>query len=170
MRLEETYYAQISRWCLQHGIPLTGHPGGSMDIGMERYFQIPGQDLVWRYVEPGKKALEGEHSTMAKCASSAMIHLGRRRNSNELYGAYGHDLTFDEVKWLANWCFVRGHNLLYPHAFYYSIRGPRRDAAPAGRGAECGLVERIQTLCRCLPKDVLGEHRLAAGLPGGHSG
>jgi hypothetical protein len=101
---------------------------------MERYFHIPGQDLVWRYVTPGKTALEGEHSTMAKCASSAMIHLGRRRNSNELYGAYGHDLTFDELQWLANWCFVRGQNLLNPHAFYYSVRGPRRDERPPDVG------------------------------------
>ena len=89
---------------------------------------------MWRYVVPGTKALEGEHSTMAKCASSAMIHLGRRRNSNELYGAYGHELTFDEMQWLADWCFVRGHNLLYPHAFYYSIRGPRRDERPPDVG------------------------------------
>jgi len=111
-----------------------GHPAGSMDIGAEQYFQIPGQDLVWRYVEPGPKALEGEHSTMAKCASSAMIHLGLRRNSNELYGAYGHNLTFDEMKWLANWCFVRGHNLLFPHAFYYSVRGPRFDERPPDVG------------------------------------
>ena len=71
---------------------------------------------------------------MAKCASSAMIHLGRRRNSNELYGAYGHNLTFAEVQWLANWCFVRGQNLLYPHAFYYSVRGPRRDERPPDVG------------------------------------
>ncbi len=134
MRLEETYYQPISRWCQHHDIPLTGHPGGSMDIGMERYFQMPGQDLVWRYVTPGKTALEGGHSTMAKCASSAMIHLGRRRNSNELYGAYGHNLTFDELQWLANWCLVRGQNLLYPHAFYYSVRGPRRDERPPDVG------------------------------------
>ena len=96
-----------------------------MDIGVERYFQFPGQDLVWRMVEPGKKALDGPDSTTAKCASSAMIHCGRRRNGDELYGAYGHDLTYDEMQWLASWCLVRGQNLLYPHAFYYSIRGPR---------------------------------------------
>ena len=107
---------------------------GSMDIGTERYFQIPGQDLVWRYVEPGPTGLNGQHSTMAKCASSAMIHLGYRRNSNELYGAYGHNLTWDEMLWLANWCFVRGHNLLIPHAFYYSVRGPRVDERPPDVG------------------------------------
>jgi hypothetical protein len=132
--LEENYYRRLGDWCGRHGLALMGHPGGSMDIGTERYFQVPGQDLVWRYVEPGPKALVGEHSTMAKGAASAMLHLGRRRNANELYGAYGHNLTYPEMVWLADWCFVRGHNLLYPHAFYYSIRGPRFDERPPDVG------------------------------------
>jgi hypothetical protein len=132
--LEENYYGRLGKWCEDHGIALTGHPAGSMDLGAQKYFQIPGQDLVWRYVEPGEKALNGEHSTMAKNASSAMVHLNRRRNSNELYGAYGHNLTYDEMVWLANWCFVRGQNLLYPHAFYYSIRGARFNERPPDVG------------------------------------
>lgn len=132
--LDEIFYKRLGNWCMDHGISLMGHPSGSMDIGTERYFQIPGQDLVWRYVEPGPKALDGEHSTMAKCASSAMLHLGLRRNTNELYGAYGHNFTYSEMEWLANWCFVRGQNFLIPHAFYYSIRGPRFDERPPDVG------------------------------------
>ena len=132
--LEENYYKRLGKWCMDHGISLMGHPAGSMDIGAEKYFQIPGQDLVWRYVEPGSKALEGQHSTVAKCASSAMLHLGLRRNLNELYGAYGHNLTYDEMLWLADWCFVRGQNFLIPHAFFYSVRGPRFDERPPDVG------------------------------------
>jgi hypothetical protein len=132
--LEENYYKRLGNWCFLHNISLMGHPAGSMDIGTERYFQVPGQDLVWRYVEPGPTAMEGQHSTMAKCASSAMLHLGFRRNSNELYGAYGHNLTWDEMLWLASWCFVRGQNLMIPHAFYYSVRGPRIDERPPDVG------------------------------------
>ncbi len=63
-----------------------------------------------------------------------MIHLGRRRNSNEYCGAYGHNFTFEEMKWLTNWLIVRGCNLLYPHAFYYSVRGPRIDERPPDVG------------------------------------
>ena len=134
-RLEETFYLQISNWCTDHGIALTGHPMGPDDIGHLRHFHIPGQDIVWRYIEPGKKsALEGGQSTQAKCASSAMIHLGRQRNSNEYCGAFGHNFTFEEMKWLTHWLIVRGCNLLYPHAFYYSIRGPRVDERPPDVG------------------------------------
>lgn len=151
--LEENYYKRLGKWCKDHGISLMGHPAGSMDIGAERYFQIPGQDLVWRYVEPGPKALEGQHSTVAKCASSAMLHQGLRRNSNELYGAYGHSLTYDEMEWLANWCFVRGQNLLIPHAFFYSIRGPRFDERPPDVGPNASWWSKYKTFadaCRRL--------------------
>jgi hypothetical protein len=134
-RLEETYYRQISHWCENHRTALAGHPADPDDIGHLRHFHMPGQDIVWRYIEPGKpSALEGSQSTQAKCASSAMIHLGRRRNSNEYCGAYGHNFTFREMKWLANWLIVRGCNLLYPHAFYYSVRGPRIDERPPDVG------------------------------------
>ena len=134
-RLEQTFYHPISQWCESHGICLTGHPMGPDDIGHLRYFHIPGQDIVWRYIEPGKpSALEGAQSTQGKCASSAMIHLGRRRNMNEFCGAYGHNFTFEEMQWLANWLLIRGCNLLVPHAFYYSIRGPRIDERPPDVG------------------------------------
>jgi len=134
-RLEETFYRQINQWCTSHGIALTGHPAAPDDIGHLRHFHIPGQDIVWRYIEPGKaSALEGSQSTQGKCASSAMVHLGRRRNLNEYCGAYGHNFTFDEMKWLTNWLIVRGCNMLVPHAFYYSIRGPRIDERPPDAG------------------------------------
>ncbi len=134
-RLEETFYRPISEWCGAHGVALTGHPMAPDDIGHLRHFHIPGQDIVWRYIEPGKpSALEGAQSTQGKCASSAMIHLKRRRNLNEFCGAYGHNFTFEEMQWLANWLLIRGCNLLVPHAFYYSIRGPRIDERPPDVG------------------------------------
>lgn len=131
-RLEFAYYSQISSWCEQHGISLTGHPAQSDDIGFLKYFQIPGQDLVWRWVAPeDNKGIEGSNSTMGKCSSDAARHSGRRRNSNECFGCCGPDgigwaFTADDMKWYLDWMFVRGVNLLYPHAFYYSLRGEGR--------------------------------------------
>lgn len=134
-RLEVTYYEPLHRWCEGHGVALTGHPAEPGDIGPLRHFQIPGQDVVWRRVLPGTpSALEGPESTLGKCSSSAALHLGRRRNANEFAGAYGHQLTFDELKWLADWLLVRGVDLLIPHAFYYSVRGPRIDERPPDVG------------------------------------
>jgi hypothetical protein len=135
LRLEETYYQSLFAWCEQHGLPLTGHPAKGDDIGPLRYFHIPGQDLVWRWVLPDQhSALEGPESTQAKCSASAMVHNGRRRNANECCGAYGHEMTWEEMNWLARWAFVRGVNLLIPHAFYYSVRGPRWNERPPDVG------------------------------------
>jgi len=153
-RLEETYYTKLSDWCAVHGVALMGHPSEPDDIGVEKYFHIPGQDIVWRYIEPHSPgALEGEQSTQAKCSSSAMLHHSRRRNSNECFGAYGHNFTEQEMWWIANWCFVRGVNMLLPHAFYYSVRGPRLDERPPDVGPNSAWwndYEKFATYCRRL--------------------
>ena len=152
LRMEETWYAQLYDWCTEHGIALTGHPAKADDLGAERYFHIPGQDLVWRWVLPDDStALEGAQSTQGKCGSSAMIHTGRRRNANELCGAYGHGLTWEEMNWLADWCFARGTNMLFPHAFYYGVRGIRRDERPPDVGPNSAWWGRYKSYAdRCL--------------------
>jgi hypothetical protein len=134
-RLRQTYYRQLYAWCEAHGVALTGHPDQPDATAHMRYFHWPGQDIVWRYMEPDKpSALEGRQSTQAKAAASVMLHHNRRRNANEFCGAYGHDFTYDEMRWLANWLLVRGCNLLIPHAFYYSVRGPRKHERPPDVG------------------------------------
>lgn len=134
MRLEETFYQPLHDWCSKHDVALMGHPAAADDLAHLRFFQIPGQDVVWRTIVPGPSATDHPQSTTAKCASSAAMHHDRRRNSMECFGAYGRELTWDEMVWLANWCFVRGTNMIIPHAFYYSVRGPRADERPPDVG------------------------------------
>ncbi len=134
-RLEQTFYKPYSEWCVRHNVALTGHPAGPMDIGTLKHFQIPGQDVVWRYLEPFQdKSLEGPQSTMGKSSASAQANYGRERNLNECFGAYGWEFTYEEMRWVSNWLLVRGVNLLSPHAFYYSVRGKRRDERPPDVG------------------------------------
>ena len=121
---------------MAHKIELTGHPEKSMDIGYLKYFQRPCQDIVWRFVEPEDgHAIEGEHSTMGKCSSDSARHRGKKRNGNECFGCCGERqdpklFTEKDMRWYLNWLFVRGVNLVYPHAFYYSIREDRGDERP----------------------------------------
>ncbi|WP_099466829.1 glycosylhydrolase-like jelly roll fold domain-containing protein [Konateibacter massiliensis] len=131
-KMEDSYYRPIYEWCEKHQIAQTGHPHDSDDIGFLKYFHIPAQDVVWRWVAPENGlAIEGEHSTMAKCTSDSARHRGVRRNGNECFACCGRDgiewnFPADDMKWYMDWLFVRGVNLLYPHAFYYSIEGERR--------------------------------------------
>jgi hypothetical protein len=138
-RLARTYYKALADWCEAHGIGLTGHPSESNDIGLLEHFHIPGQDVVWRYIAPeAGKAVKGTHSTMGKCSSDSARHRGKRRNLNESFGVCGIEggwsLSADNMKWYLDWLFVRGVNLIVPHAFYYSIRGERRDERPPDVG------------------------------------
>ena len=131
-KLSESYYQQISRWCEEHQIALTGHPENSDDIGVLKYFHIPGQDVVWRWLAPENDSrIVGPDSTMGKCSSDAARHYGRRRNSNECFGCCGPNginwsFAPDDMKWYLDWLFVRGVNQLYPHAFFYSVDGEER--------------------------------------------
>ncbi len=131
-KLRTVYYSRLSNWCVSHNIVLTGHPQNSYDIGMLNEFQIPGQDIVWRIVAPEHdKGIEGADTVMAKCSSDAARHRGYDRNANECFGCCGPDgvqwaFSMDDMKWYMDWLFVRGVNLLYPHAFYYSVDGEIR--------------------------------------------
>ena len=130
-RLQETWYAPLSRWCDDHGVALCGHPARGDEIAALRYFHIPGQDLVHRKVEMDQpSAVNGKESPQAKATSSTMSHFKRRFNSSEFGGGYGVQTTFEEIRWLAWWCVSRGVNLLIPHAFFYSVRGHRLEDSP----------------------------------------
>lgn len=128
----EVYYGTLSRWCEAHGIGLMGHPHQSDDIEVEKYFAVPGQDLVLRWLAPEKDGLAGIDSTMGKCSADAARLMHRRRNANECFGACNKDdnpwqLSGGDIKWYTDWLAVRGVNLFIPHAFYYSIRCDRKD-------------------------------------------
>lgn len=138
--MAESYFGPISDWCVAHGIALSGHPHNSNDIGFLKFFQIPCQDMVWRYVDPEMgNGIQGHHSTMGKCSSDSARHRGRRRNGNEVFGACGlkedpWKLTSADMKWYLDWLFVRGVNLIIPHAFYYSLREDRVNERPPDVG------------------------------------
>ena len=138
-RLNDVYYKSLSDWCAAHNIALMGHPAESADIDEEKYFHIPGQDLVFRWVSPERGGTKGKDSVMAKCSSDAARHMGRRRNSNECFGVCVREgipwyFTGGDMKWFIDWLAVRGVNLFIPHAFYYSLAGKRKDERPPDVG------------------------------------
>lgn len=146
-RMSRAYYKQIGDWCEKHGVAMTGHPEKSTDIGYLQYFTIPCQDIVWRFVAPEEgRAIRGEHSTMGKCSSDSARHRGKRRNGNECFGCCGapedpYRFTMEDMKWYLDWLFVRGVNMIFPHAFYYSLRGKRNEERPPEVGMHSGFWE-----------------------------
>jgi hypothetical protein len=148
-RVRRVFYGAQRKWCEAHGLALTGHPSASGDLQSLDCFHWPGQDMVWRYVEPGRpSALEGEHSVAAKVAGSAAALAGKPRASAEVFGAYGWRLSADEMKWLLDWHLVRGVNCIIPHASFYSIRGRRAYESEPDFGVHSSLWPAIGALAR----------------------
>lgn len=138
-KLNDNYYKKLFDWCERHQIMLMGHPAESDDIEEETYFHIPGQDLIFRRLSPEAGGVHGRDSVQAKCSADAARYLGRRRNSNECFGVCGRNetpwyFTGQDMKWYIDWLGVRGVNLFIPHAFYYSLRGIRKDERPPDVG------------------------------------
>ncbi len=139
-RENDTYYKSLSTWCENHGIALMGHPHKGDDIECEKFFHIPGQDIVLRWIAPEKGGLSGgAESAQGKCSADAARVMGRRRNSNECYGACCKDnipwnFNGGDLKWYTDWLGVRGVNFFIPHAFYYSVTERRKDERPPDVG------------------------------------
>lgn len=85
-----------------------------------RYLHIPGLDRISRQLD----------RVTEKLGSSAAFLFGRERCFTEIYGCFGWNLTLDEMKREADLQFVRGVNMIVPHAFFSSIEGVRIEEAP----------------------------------------
>lgn len=138
-QLNLTYYKPLSDWCRNHDIYLMGHPAESDDVEELTYFSIPGQDLIFRMVEPNEPQFINQNQVLGKCPADLSRHLNRRRNSNEFLGVchrkdHSWHLPAGDIKWYIDWLSVRGVNLLIPHAFYYSLRGERKNERPPDVG------------------------------------
>jgi hypothetical protein len=127
----QSYFKPISGWCAGHNLKLVGHldrdhallehiSGGYSLPRLLQYYDIPGVDCIWRQIFPGK-----HRADFPKFASSVAHTRNRRFVLSESFGAYGLGLTFAQMKFIADQQFVRGINLIVPHAFHYSCRGPR---------------------------------------------
>lgn len=134
-RLARVYYGAQRAWCDGHGLALTGHPHEADELRALDAFTWPGQDTVWRWVLPGASALHGPQSAAARCVGSAAalrrldgaVGVAGRPGValTEVYGAYGWQLSLDEVVWLANWLAVRGSTDYVLHALFASVRENR---------------------------------------------
>ncbi len=137
---EDAYYRQISNWCHANDTNFTGHllceesirlharTGGNL-FHMLRHLDMTGVDHL--YPRVGTREMPSEHVAL-KIASSAAHQNGSTRLLCESMGGLYWDCTMERMKWVADWEYVLGVNVLNPHGFHYSIEGSRkRDWPPS---------------------------------------
>jgi len=137
---EKAYYMQIANWCKENNVAFTGHllfeewlrmharSGGNL-FHYLRHFDVVGVDHL--YPRVGTREMPEEHVAL-KIGSSAAHQFGSTRLLCESFGGIYWDVTMERMKWIADWEYVLGVNLLNPHGFHYSIEGERkRDWPPS---------------------------------------
>ena len=145
-RFTRTCMKQMADWCGEHDLALTGHLwehefpqyfcSGSFGLP-EAPMQWPGVDLLGRNSPKGKLAAGGVqrqvgHVAMIKSVTGLTNQYGRRRILSETYGGGGWEMTFRDLKEVADWQCVLGVNYVNPHLSHYSLRGCRkRDFPPS---------------------------------------
>jgi hypothetical protein len=137
---EKTFYKEIADWCEENDMVFTGHllfeeslrlhsrTGGNLFKHL-RHMHMTGVDHL--YPRIGTREMPDEHVAL-KLASSAAHQFGSTRLLCESMGGSYWDCTMERMKWIADWEYVLGVNLLNPHGFHYSIEGERkRDWPPS---------------------------------------
>ncbi len=130
----EAYSEQIGKWCEEHGLKFTGHQVAEDSLSVQvqyigaamphyRHMSVPGIDHLSRHITD---------PLLIKQVSSVAHQLGGRRVISEMYGCSGWNVSFEDLKWIAEWQFVLGVDLQCQHLSLYSIRGCRkRDYPPS---------------------------------------
>lgn len=129
-----SFAKQIYNWCDSHNCMFTGHFMGEDNLKSQmestagvmpfyEYMHMPGMDWLGRRI--GGRII-------AKQVSSAASQLGKKFAVTETFAMCGWDVSFEELKWVAEWQFANGINKICQHLEGYSIRGMRkRDYPPS---------------------------------------
>ena len=135
-----TMYGGMSRWCRQRGVKSMGHfmehgylyvnpafCAGDM-MRLQKYSDMGGIDLVCRQMYPGQRPRDIYQTP--KLGSSITHVYGKDDDVTmcEMFGAYGQDITYPQMKWLTDQMQVRGVNFMIPHSF--DPKSPRDTDCP----------------------------------------
>ncbi len=129
-----SYSKQIYEWCDKNGVKFTGHAMAedtllsqmSFTAGvmpMYEYMHIPGMDWLRRKISS---------PIIPKQVSSVASQLGKKFVLSETFAMCGWDVSWQELKWIAEWQYVNGVNFMCQHLEGYTVKGNRkRDYPPS---------------------------------------
>ena len=122
-------YGSMTKWCHEHDVSSIGHfmEHGNLYIRpdycagdmmrVQKYSDMGAIDLVVRQMYPGQRP-QSIYQT-PKLGSSISHVYGKKDDLAmcEIFGAYGQNITYPQMKWLTDQHQVRGINFMIPHSF-----------------------------------------------------
>ena len=123
----ENYFLPLKKWSNAHKMAFSGHLGGDDDPDFWkkggylhimrdlRCMDVPGVDVIWRQIYPGKPYTEGVmkcavNGFFPRYASSAAAQVGTFNAVSESFAIYGDGLTYDLMRYVVGFQAVRGIN------------------------------------------------------------
>ena len=119
-RFASAYFERLRNWARRHHLASGGHLGGEDEMfGAIKYgfghllrqlrtMDVPGVDLIWRQLFPGRD----DQSNFPLAAATVAHQNGTRFALSESFCVYGNGLTPSQMKWLTDYQYIRGVNLL----------------------------------------------------------
>jgi hypothetical protein len=119
-RFADSYFGRLEEWDRRHGLASAGHLGGDDEtfgavkygyghlLRQLRHMDVPGVDLIWRQLFPGRP----NQSNFPVAPASVAHQNGTRFAFSESFCVYGNGLTPAQMKWLVDYQYIRGINLL----------------------------------------------------------
>lgn len=129
-RFASAYFEPLRDWARRNRLASGGHLGGEDEtLGAIKYgfghllrqlrpMDVPGVDLIWRQLFPGR---EGQ-SNFPLAAATIAHQNGTRFAFSESFCVYGNGLTPGQMKWLTDYQYLRGVNLLVIGCYPLSTR------------------------------------------------
>ncbi|MCE5315664.1 MAG: glycosyl hydrolase [Armatimonadota bacterium] len=145
------FYEPYRKWCDEHNLLFTGHALFEEGLYLNTDFQaditaslakmhIPGVDHLGEITETpyGSGNLPSQLTNLQgeKLIASLGHWTGKEAVISETYGCAGWSLSIEKMKWIADWQYSLGINMLCPHAVFYSIEGFRKADAPPSQNHE----------------------------------
>ena len=115
-QFRDAYFLPLRDWSRRHAMAQGGHLGGEDEtFGAVRYgfghvirqlraLDVPGVDVIWRQVFPGK----ANNHHFPKFASSAAHQNGTALAFTESFCVFGDGLTPAQMKWIIDYQYVAG--------------------------------------------------------------
>ncbi|MEM2936492.1 MAG: glycosyl hydrolase, partial [Candidatus Bathyarchaeia archaeon] len=126
------YTKKLFDWCEKHGLKYTGHYLAEDTLTSQircagaamphyEFMHVPGIDHLGKNID---------HPLTVKQVSSVAEQLGKERVLSETYGCSAQSFSFEGRKWIGDWEYILGVNLLNHHLSLYTMRGLRKRDYP----------------------------------------
>jgi hypothetical protein len=118
-RFADAYFGQIQEWCHQNNLLSGGHLDGEdatvntrtagygHPLRALRKMDVPAVDVIWRQLWPGTN-----NHHFPKFASTVAHQTGLPWAFTESFAVYGDGITASQMKWITDYQYVRGINLM----------------------------------------------------------